>query len=794
MTTATADAESISTGFITVDANWIVTSCNDMGCRILGLERSEIVGRCCRDLFSRDPRFSDVFSHLHPLDSPHPSNSFELTLGNPINNEKNAIRIRVIAIPDQSGKITSAIIGFADLTEPLTASRLALNSIVEGVFTVDMNWKITAFNRAAEKITGYKEREVLGKSCKDIFKATICKNRCAISDCIHIKANISGRMAFIENKDGKSIPVRLSASPLLDAYSNVIGGVETFVDVTSTFQHELIIDAVADGVFTVDQEGKITSFNKAAEKITGYRENEVLGQKCAILLASRNVSSCPLHICMQGKKNIVDQDLFIIGKNGYSIPVSVSAAPFLSPTGTVLGGVETFRNTTNRMQKALILESVADGVFTVDREWKITSFNLSAELITGWNRKEAIGRYCSDVFCASICGKNCAVAESLYTGMPVSSKTISIKNRQGKTISVSICAAPLVDQDGNVLGGVETFRDLSVEISLRQQLTRNYTFDDIVSKSPSMQRIFEIMPDISKSESNVLILGESGTGKELVAHGIFNSSNRKDQPFVVVNCGALPDTLLESELFGYKAGAFTDARKDKTGRFAAAEGGTIFLDEIGDIPHSLQVKLLRVLQQKVYEPLGSNTPIQADVRIIAATNKDLPELVKSGEFRDDLYYRLNVVNIVLPPLRERLEDIPLLVDHFVEKFRAENQKDIVGVNEEVISILMKHNFPGNIRELENVIEYGFILCPGGYIRPEHLPDSFDGVNRDQKCPLLASSAGHSLEEIEKQAIESSLERNKWKKMITCKELGISKDTLRRKISKYKISNPLDPPV
>ncbi len=306
-----------------------------------------------------------------------------------------------------------------------------------------------------------------------------------------------------------------------------------------------------------------------------------------------------------------------------------------------------------------------------------------------------------------------------------------------------------------------------------------------------MQRIFQIMPEISKSESNVLILGESGTGKELVANAIFNASARNDKPFIVVNCGALPDTLLESELFGYKAGAFTDARKDKIGRFAAAEGGTIFLDEIGDIPHSLQVKLLRVLQQKVYEPLGSNTPIKADVRIIAATNKNLLERVKLGEFRDDLYYRLNVVNIMLPPLRERLEDIPLLLDHFVKKFRAEKQKDIVGVSDEVISLLMKYNYPGNIRELENIIEYGFILCPGGYIQIEHLPETFSEHDKQLDSPPLLAGEGMSLEEIEKSAIHHCLLRNKWKKMLTCRELGISKDTLRRKIEKYNLTNPLE---
>lgn len=784
------ESEHLASGFVTVDQDWIVTACNQKAALILGIDEKNIVGRHCREIFYNDPRFTSICSHLVPLTKGKGSQSVELILGNPVTGEKNAVRLRVVTIPGKSGAIVGAIIGFADLTEPLAASRLALNSITEGVFTVDKNFQITSFNMAAEKISGWQEKEVLGQCCRKIFKASICRSTCAILDCIRSKSSISNRIAYIEGRDGRSIPIKINAAPLFDMYQNVIGGVETFVDITSTLQNELILAAVADGVFTVDPEGRITSFNRAAEEITGFQESEVSGKICSQLLFSSNsAQSCPLTACMKEKQSVVDRELFIIHKDGYSVPVSVSAAPLLGHNQQVLGGVQSFRNNTVHLQKELILDSVADGVFTVDRDWRITSFNLSAELITGWRREDAVGSYCSDVFCSSICGKNCAVAESLYTGKPVSNRSITIKNRSGKDVSVGISAAPLVDHDGNVLGGVETFRDLSVEKILRLQLTQKYTFEQLISKSPAMQRIFQIMPDIAKSESNVLILGESGTGKELVASALFHASFRNSRPFVVVNCGALPDTLLESELFGYKAGAFTDAKKDKIGRFAAAEGGTIFLDEIGDIPQSLQVKLLRVLQHKVYEPLGSNTPVKADVRIIAATNKDLLELVKQGTFRDDLYYRLNVVNILLPPLRDRLEDIPLLVEHFVEKFRAEKQKDIVGVSDEVIALFMRYRFPGNIRELENIIEYGFILCPGGYIHPQHLPDTFVEKIEVGDSRVLPAATGLTLEEMEKLAIEQALSRNGWKKMKTCRELGISKDTLRRKISQYGIIPP-----
>ncbi|NNK96076.1 MAG: sigma 54-interacting transcriptional regulator [Desulfobacterales bacterium] len=456
-----------------------------------------------------------------------------------------------------------------------------------------------------------------------------------------------------------------------------------------------------------------------------------------------------------------------------------------------IGCVQTFRDNTANLQNKLILDSIADGVFTVDRNWQITSFNMAAEIITGWEREDAIGSFCSDVFHSSICGKNCAIAESLYSGRPIANRSITIKDSDGKQKSISISAAPLVDIVGNVIGGVETFRDLSVEEALRKQLMQRYTFDEMISKNEAMQRFFQILPDIAVSDSTVLILGESGTGKGVMAEAIVNASARKDKPFISVNCGAIPETLLESELFGYRSGAFTDARKDRDGRFAAAEGGTIFLDEIGDIPHSLQVKLLRILEERVYEPLGSNESIAVDIRVIAATNRDLQQLVEEGLFRDDLYYRLNVVNIVLPPLRQRKEDIPMLIEHFVDKFRAEKQKDIAGVNDAVLARLMQHSFPGNIRELENIIEYGFILCSGGYIQEGHLPESF--LPNDNHSDTLPINLGTdlSLEQIEKQAIESSLQRNKWKKMITCRELGISKDTLRRKIERYALQNPLE---
>jgi PAS domain S-box-containing protein len=373
-------------------------------------------------------------------------------------------------------------------------------------------------------------------------------------------------------------------------------------------------------------------------------------------------------------------------------------------------------------QTEIILDSIADGVFTVDADWKITSFNRAAEKITGIGRKEAIGRYCWDVFRASICEKRCALRQTMETGQPVVNQAIFIVNSEGDRIPISISTA-LLKEKGKVIGGVESFRDLSVVEALRKELEGRQSFFDIISKNEEMQRLFGILEQVSEANTTVLLVGESGTGKELFAKAIHSLSPRKKGPMITINCGALPDTLLESELFGYKAGAFTDAKKDKPGRLAMAEGGTLFLDEIGDISPALQVRLLRVLQDRDYEPIGSTKPQKADVRIVAATNQDLEALVAEGVFRQDLFYRINVVKLVLPPLRERKDDIPLLAEHFIRKFNRLSGKDIQGFSPEVLPVLMSHDFPGNVRELENIIEYATVVCKDSIISIENLPDS-----------------------------------------------------------------------
>jgi transcriptional regulator with PAS, ATPase and Fis domain len=319
---------------------------------------------------------------------------------------------------------------------------------------------------------------------------------------------------------------------------------------------------------------------------------------------------------------------------------------------------------------------------------------------------------------------------------------------------------------------------------LRKELHKQHSFGDIISKSEKMLRLFALLPHLAESESTLLIEGASGTGKELFARAIHNSSSRSEGPFVAVNCGALPDTLCESELFGYKAGAFTDAKRDKAGRFALAQNGTIFLDEIGDISPAMQIRLLRVLEEKVYEPLGSTKSVATNARVIAATHRNLGELVEQGIFREDLYYRINVIKLTLPGLGERKEDIPLLVDHFIERFNRLTGKQVVGLSQEAITALMLHDWPGNVRELENAIEHAFVLCQGEIVHLSDLPRHFVPTDQAPSMPT-----GLNLKEVEKRAIHEALVKNNWKKMATARELGIDKNTLRRKIKRHGIIEP-----
>jgi len=431
----------------------------------------------------------------------------------------------------------------------------------------------------------------------------------------------------------------------------------------------------------------------------------------------------------------------------------------------------------------VILDSINEGVFTVDSDWRITSFNRAAQKITGIKRKDAIGHHCSEVFRASICESNCAIKKALATGKPTVKSNVHIINATGDRIPIKISAAVLRDSDDQVIGGVETFRDIGQIEELRRQLRDKHTFQDIVGRSPAITQLFDLLPQIAESDSTVLIEGASGTGKELFARAIHNLSPRRRKNFVAINCGALPDTLLESELFGYKAGAFTDARQDKPGRLAAAEGGTLFLDEVGDVSVAMQMRLLRVLQERTYEPLGSVKPMRFNGRVIAASNKNLSRLTQQGGFREDLFYRLHVIHIEIPSLRDRREDVALLVDHFIARFNRLQGKDVGGLSREVLAVLMKYDYPGNVRELHNIIEHAFVLCHEGLIQPGHLPPYLSASG------FLGGEGGMNLQAMEKTLIVSALRKHGGNRSLAARELGINTSTLYRKIRALEIEAP-----
>ncbi len=439
----------------------------------------------------------------------------------------------------------------------------------------------------------------------------------------------------------------------------------------------------------------------------------------------------------------------------------------------------------------IILDSIADGLFTVNHDFCITSFNKAAEKITGFSKKKAIGSPCRSVFKAEICEKDCMLRHSIRTGEPVVNCEILITDARGMQVPVSISTAIIKDEKGQVIGGVETFRDLTAEKAMRAELTRSYTFRNIVTKNPKMQSLLRLLETVAETEATVLLEGESGTGKGLFAEAIHGQSARRKRKLITVDCGSLPPSLLESELFGYKAGAFTDAKKDKPGRLALASGGTLFLDEIGNMSYPLQSKLLRVIQERIYEPLGSVKPEMADLRIIAATNQSLENLVSSGLFRTDLYYRIKVVRMVLPPLRERREDIPLLAEHFIKKFSAINGRKIDGIHPDALVRLMGHDWPGNVRELENVMEYATVVSKSNRIIAENLPEDFTpkipskpGLSKRESSPER-----HCLKDLERIYIADLIKKHRHNRKAVAEEMGIHPSTLWRKMKRLGIAFP-----
>jgi len=441
-----------------------------------------------------------------------------------------------------------------------------------------------------------------------------------------------------------------------------------------------------------------------------------------------------------------------------------------------------------------IVDTMADGLMVVDSEGVIVSVNKAMEELSGYSKEELIGKSC-DILNCDACFISKAEGHDKYCALfkdeEIKRRKCTLRKKDGSRIHLHKNAAVLRDHSDRVIGGVETWSDLSEVVAreqvitrLRKELSGEDGFHGILGKSSAMRQVFDLISSSAQSEAPVVIYGESGTGKELVASAIHKLGPRSKAPFIKVNCAALSESLLESELFGHVKGAFTGADRSRVGRFEAANGGDIFLDEIGDLALSTQVKLLRVLQEKEIEKVGDHRPVKIDVRILAATNKDLHTLMAEGRFREDLYYRIGVIPITIPSLQERREDIPLLVDNFISRIRLKTDKPITGMSKEALDLLFHYDWPGNVRELINVIEYSFVLCHEGDIMPDHLPARVTG--EQPRATSKGRVAKRQSDDEERKRILQALEATGGNQSKAAEILGISRVTLWKRLKAYDI--------
>ncbi len=559
---------------------------------------------------------------------------------------------------------------------------------------------------------------------------------------------------------------------------------------------------IPDGIAVIGKELNIIVFNEAASRITGYPEEDIVGEDYTILFDHNSYETNFVEEAIKENRSFTNLAINLKSKLGKEKNVLASITPIVRG-GNVLSAVFVFRDTKEMLTLSEEIETKAtelidqknrldaifnsniEGTFTIDPDWNVTSFNSSAEKITGYKKSEAIGKKCWEIFNSSLCRNGCHMEQTMKRGKSTIGNELEILNKSGKRVPIRVNSGILVNNKDEKIGAVETFIDLSEIKNLSEHLNERFKYENIVGKSKEIKQIFSMLESVSQTDSSVLVTGESGTGKELAARAIHLNSSRRTAPFVAVNCSAYVESLIESELFGHEKGAFTGAVKTKIGRFELAQGGTLFLDEIGDLSISVQTKLLRVLETKEIERVGSNKSIKIDARIIAATNKDLDKEIAEGRFREDLFYRINVVNIHLPPLSERKEDLPFLVNHFIDLFNKKLDKTIKHFSSSAFDILMDYNWPGNIRELENVTEHCFVLCGSDVIQVDHLPKRLrerSQINGDKNL-----KTGNSiLHETERGFLLKMLRKNNGSRKKTANELNIHPTTLWRKMKKFGI--------
>ena len=556
---------------------------------------------------------------------------------------------------------------------------------------------------------------------------------------------------------------------------------------------------IPDGIAVIAKDKNIIVFNEAASRITGYSEDEIIGSTYKLLF-EKNIDEHK-YILESLQENLAFSNLSInITDNKGNIKNVLASITPIKRDDNVLSVVFVFRDTREMLALAeeiqektselidqknkldAIFNSNIEGTFTIDNNWNVTSFNTSAEKITGYKKSEAIGKKCWEIFNSSICRNGCHMEQTLQKGKAMIGNELEIMHKTGKKVPIRVNSNILINNKNEKIGAVETFLDISEIKNLSAHLSEFFKYENIVGRNKEIKQIISVLESVSHTDTSVLITGESGTGKELAARAIHLNSSRKTGPFIAVNCSAFVESLIESELFGHEKGAFTGAIKLKIGKFELAQGGTLFLDEIGDLSTAVQTKLLRVLETHEFERVGGNKIIKLDARIITATNKNLSEEISAGRFREDLFYRINVINIHLPPLRDRMDDFPLLVNHFIEKFNDKFNKNIKQFSSSAYDILLDYHYPGNIRELENVIEHCFVLCNGEIIQVECLPKRLREQKKETDIPIKTNSKT-GLKNVERNLIISVLEKHNHNRTKAASELNINPSTLWRKMKK-----------
>ena len=594
------------------------------------------------------------------------------------------------------------------------------------------------------------------------------------------------------DRQGKRVLLDAAHRRKTDAKMDTVEDLRRIID-----NYRTIIDRVEDCVGQVDLQGNIVFTNKAGLRIWGYKEKSERIVNFREYLDPETVEMVyeAYHRVFQtGRPDKITYE--IIRQDGARRTIEDSVAPIRSDGKHITGFQTVSRDVTDRLQKEkelaahrsrleAIFRSVKDAIITVDSDMKVIEANMNTEAICGLATSALLGKSFSE--CLAQCNRSCidVLRQTLDNRVTVKEYRIECGHSQHQKQQVSVTGSPLLDPEGCFMGAVLVIRDMTLLTNLERELRERNQFQNIIGRSKKMQEIFRLLEDLADLETTVLITGESGTGKELVARALHYSGIRAFKPFVTVNCSALTESLLESELFGHVRGAFTGAIKDRQGRFQAAEEGTILLDEIGDISPVIQVKLLRVLQEKIIERVGESVSKPVNVRVIASTNRNLREKVRIGEFREDLYYRLKVVEVALPPLRERLEDLPLLIDHFRQVFNKRFKKNVDGFSNEVLDRFMDYPWPGNIRELEHVIEHAFILCHGNTLTYEHLPIEIRAYPEADDKKTVSDSTRRESDLFAKTL--DALSRAGGNKAKAARLLGIDRRTLYRRLDRHNMA-------